>query len=40
MKIDTERPKHPVLFTFNEGFTNAVRRPVYVNEFIMRAVEE
>ncbi|CAI9117844.1 OLC1v1019329C1 [Oldenlandia corymbosa var. corymbosa] len=31
----TEKSLHPVLFKFNEGFTNAVKRPVRIREFLM-----
>ncbi|OMO99864.1 hypothetical protein CCACVL1_03577 [Corchorus capsularis] len=30
-----ERDKHPLLFKFNEGFTNAVKRPVRMREFLL-----
>ncbi|KAK1426376.1 hypothetical protein QVD17_15047 [Tagetes erecta] len=30
-----ERDSRPVLFKFNEGFTNAVKRPVRMREFLM-----
>ncbi|KAK9068723.1 hypothetical protein SSX86_012838 [Deinandra increscens subsp. villosa] len=31
----SERDSRPVLFKFNEGFTNAVKRPVRMHEFLM-----
>ncbi|KAK4421722.1 Chromosome transmission fidelity protein 18 [Sesamum alatum] len=30
-----QRDSHPLLFKFNEGFTNAVKRPVRVREFLL-----
>ncbi|XP_031113433.1 chromosome transmission fidelity protein 18 homolog [Ipomoea triloba] len=30
----TERDSHPLLFKFNEGYTNAVKRPVRIHEFL------
>ncbi|KAK6145853.1 hypothetical protein DH2020_019722 [Rehmannia glutinosa] len=30
-----KRDSHPLLFKFNEGFTNAVKRPVRVREFLL-----
>ncbi|XP_054805256.1 uncharacterized protein LOC129308225 isoform X1 [Prosopis cineraria] len=30
-----EKALHPLLFKFNEGFTNAVKRPVRIREFLM-----
>ncbi|KAI3459626.1 hypothetical protein Pfo_016289 [Paulownia fortunei] len=30
-----QRDSHPFLFKFNEGFTNAVKRPVRVREFLL-----
>ncbi|CAH9071877.1 unnamed protein product [Cuscuta europaea] len=31
----TERDSRPLLFKFNEGFTNAVKRPVRIQEFLL-----
>lgn len=38
-QLDEEAHKaqnYPVMFTFHEGFTNAVRRPVFVKDFAIR----
>ncbi|XP_022873714.1 chromosome transmission fidelity protein 18 homolog [Olea europaea var. sylvestris] len=33
--VTVERDSRPLLFKFNEGFTNAVKRPVRIREFLM-----
>ncbi|KAK4798444.1 hypothetical protein SAY86_030770 [Trapa natans] len=32
--VKFERDTHPVLFKFNEGFTNAIKRPVRIRDFL------
>lgn len=33
-KKNSKFAKHPIFYRFNEGFTNAVRRKVYVDDFL------
>ncbi|XP_021290987.1 chromosome transmission fidelity protein 18 homolog isoform X1 [Herrania umbratica] len=35
-EVTLERDLRPLLFKFNEGFTNAVKRPVRMREFLLR----
>jgi chromosome transmission fidelity protein 18 len=33
---DEHKAQYPVVFTFHEGFTNAVRRPVFIQDFVRK----